>query len=75
MKIDAELEKDLNDREVREDILWAGTVEKSKATSMEIELVQCIWSHFEFSDGGYNGWFNTRTEMFEEIQNIVKNWS
>ncbi len=61
----------LSEREKREDILFLDTVQKYKGQGDVMQLMQIIMDKFKFGYGGYNGYFQDVSELFDEIQQWI----
>lgn len=59
---------ELSDREKQEDILFLDTVQQYRGQNDMMQLIQIVTNHFKFGHGGYNGYFEDVSELFDEIE-------
>lgn len=61
-----------NEREREENIVFLDTVQQYKGQDDIMQIIQIVMNHFKFGHGGYNGYFENASDLFEEIEVYLK---
>ena len=62
----------LSEREKQEDILFLDTVQQYNGQGDVMQLIQIVVSHFKFAYGGYNGYLENVSDLFDEIERYLQ---